>query len=580
MSDIKKFTPDSSWNPDGDAVIIGDELVVEKHIAYEDNFESYSIGQTPTDWTVVIGTLDVQNRGGQKCAHITGYWAGSYYAPQDFGNGCFEVQCVERVGGGSRYNHVVRYTPSVVSGYVRQLYQPNVPANSVDSLYAGTNGFVGANDPQLWRRGNFISTPPEPFLSKTHVFTKDDGNIELRGFIDDELVAEVLDEFLKWPDGKIALHGWAEAYYGYVRFYDIRKGGFSRVFNPYSITRLNRIFINADMINNRRKVLSEWLEYQVDGGIWSPVPDDGYVDVAATTSVGLRSVNGIANDWNASGDVSIASVALEIEGEWDAPVGAPDAPTSVSAVTTSPRSARVSWVDSVTSNVVYNKIYKNTSADFGTSQVCAFALQGAGYVDIYGLDPSTQYWFWIEAVADDGQMSVEAGPATITTTASNVAFDLSAIQQVLYEWATRVTGGQAIFEYEAGTKPGKPFVSINVVGPMKPGFTDSVRGKNTGDKDFEQSGQRKFMVSINVYDDLDAITWAQALQSSLDNPVEIAYFREADIGLGDAGDVNDLTEVLDTKYERRAQFDFTIFYATNIPFTDEIIETVDYQNNL
>jgi hypothetical protein len=158
--------------------------------------------------------------------------------------------------------------------------------------------------------------------------------------------------------------------------------------------------------------------------------------------------------------------------------------------------------------------------------------------------------------------------------------DIAPIKKALYDWAVRVTGGTAIFEYGDGPKPGKPFVTMNIIGPLKAGFTDSVRGKDTGDLDFEQTGQRAFTVSVNVYDDSDAISWASKLQTSLDNPVEIDTFARADIGLGDAGDVNDLTEILETKYERRAQFDFTIFVASNIDFTNDVIETVNYQNNL
>lgn len=158
--------------------------------------------------------------------------------------------------------------------------------------------------------------------------------------------------------------------------------------------------------------------------------------------------------------------------------------------------------------------------------------------------------------------------------------DVAAIKKTLYDWAVRVTGGTAIHEYGDGPKPGKPYVVMNLIGPQKPGFTDSVRGVDTGDLDFEQSGDRSLNVSVNVYDDTDAITWAAALQSSLDNPVEIETFSKAGIGLGDAGDVNDLTEILETKFERRAQFDFTIFVVEVIPFQNDIVETVEYQNNL
>lgn len=154
------------------------------------------------------------------------------------------------------------------------------------------------------------------------------------------------------------------------------------------------------------------------------------------------------------------------------------------------------------------------------------------------------------------------------------------IKQALYEWATRVTSGTVIWLYGDGPKPDKPYVTLNLIGPQKPGFLDDVNGTDTSDLSFVQSGQRTFTVSVNVYSDSDALTWAYQLQASLDNPVEIDIFNKADIGLGDTGDVNDLSELLETKWERRAQFDFTIFSASNIEFENDIIETAETENNL
>ena len=142
-----------------------------------------------------------------------------------------------------------------------------------------------------------------------------------------------------------------------------------------------------------------------------------------------------------------------------------------------------------------------------------------------------------------------------------------------------MTNGTVVWQYSAGSKPGKPFVALNLVGPSRTGSTDYT-AKLAGDQEFRQEGMRTFSVSVNVYDDTDALTWAMKLQASLDNQLLIDQLQGEGIGVGNVGGVTDLSQLLDTEYERRAQFEFTIFVAYNDEFSQDVIDDVQFENNI
>lgn len=242
--------------------------------------------------------------------------------------------------------------------------------------------------------------------------------------------------------------------------------------------------------------------------------------------------------------------------------------------------AKVIWNDAA-GNAFY-RVYKNTINDFGTATLAVFGLQGDGRGLVGGLDYSTDYWFWVVGEDAAGGLAAEAGPATITTKGQPPStVNIDELKDALYDWAYAVTGQQVILDFEDGTKPDEyPFVSLNLIGPRKTGFTDHVSGVDAGDLYFVQSGMRAFTVSVNAYDSDDAQTTAHNLQKSLDNPVYLDQLRAEGIGVGTTSEIRDLSQLLDTQYERRAQFEFTIFVALNEEITLDVIENVEYQNNI
>lgn len=403
--------PDGTWTLTGDAALVSDAIKVAAAATYEDNFESYNNGDTPTGWVQVLGTLDVQTQGGQKCLHLSnpGLWMGGYYNPTDFDSGCIVAECVAAPGG--RYNLIHGYNAAVQKGYICQLLP-----GSQDVIYAGgmPPTFIGGGLPAIVFRGYSAENPATPFVVKRHKHVRDDGNVELRGWIAGDLKYDVLDVYIKHGANKLAVQGYSgDAYYGYIKFFEIKTGGFSKTFTPYSVTSLNRIGISYRVGASLRKTMSEIFEYNVDGGGWSAIPDDGLIDVAAATSIGIRANSTLENDFDASDDLYIDAIEIEIDGEWDAPIAGPSAPSDLAVAELGNTAAILTWTDIV--GGVYYRIYQNTVNDFASASMIGFALQGEQNLEVINLIPGDTYYFWIVTVnSSDDVSDTPGGPANIT----------------------------------------------------------------------------------------------------------------------------------------------------------------------
>lgn len=153
------------------------------------------------------------------------------------------------------------------------------------------------------------------------------------------------------------------------------------------------------------------------------------------------------------------------------------------------------------------------------------------------------------------------------------------IRKALYDWAERNSSCRVVWLYESGPKMPKPFISLNLVGPYKVGTNDNLNVP-ADDTELKISGQRKFSVSVNVYDNKGSLQTASDLQTSLELPGEIETLNTANIGIGEIRNVIDLTQLLDTKYEYRAQFDFDIFTASVLLAPTETIEQAPIENKI
>ena len=151
-----------------------------------------------------------------------------------------------------------------------------------------------------------------------------------------------------------------------------------------------------------------------------------------------------------------------------------------------------------------------------------------------------------------------------------------ALQDAIVSWATRALPGiTVVWADQPGTKPLKPFVEINMFGPTK----------RTGINWLEQNAQATgatltFTVNVQAFTNasvkavagvpanppvpavpavvevLDAMQLVMDLMMALDDPYLSEDLAGAGIGVGPISGPQDLSQLLDTKYERRISFDW------------------------
>lgn len=166
-----------------------------------------------------------------------------------------------------------------------------------------------------------------------------------------------------------------------------------------------------------------------------------------------------------------------------------------------------------------------------------------------------------------------------------MALDINLIRDALYDWAAAVVAAvgstaQVKFQSEDGPRPEPPFVVLNIMGPRMTGGSDYQSPDSPVDQTFHQQGMREFTISVSAYAENDSLTLATALHTSLNNPLYFEQLAAADIGVGAVNQVNDLSQFLETRWERRSQFDFMIFSAVDEEYTGATIETVEYENDI
>jgi len=149
-------------------------------------------------------------------------------------------------------------------------------------------------------------------------------------------------------------------------------------------------------------------------------------------------------------------------------------------------------------------------------------------------------------------------------------------QENLYIWASENAGLQdcrVVWLDEANPKLRKPFIGLKLIdGPDSRGFEPEIRWKKPDPKP-TLSRQKRFTLSVNVYG-RRALSVADSLRDSLDIPTVYETFCRAGFSVVSVGLIRDLTELLDTKFEKRAQFDIGILLASNTIFDLEAIEHV------
>lgn len=153
-----------------------------------------------------------------------------------------------------------------------------------------------------------------------------------------------------------------------------------------------------------------------------------------------------------------------------------------------------------------------------------------------------------------------------------IGYDLEAFTAAIVTWVAAVAGPswKVIRLNENGTRPPKPYLTVNVVAPFNTMGTDSKRwGEGTAQDGADLAcGQRILNCELQSYGVGDAMGVMGALQNSLQLDQFRAPLVAAGLSPGNWTRPTDITTSLETERERRAHMEVEFFFASNALLDD------------
>lgn len=165
-----------------------------------------------------------------------------------------------------------------------------------------------------------------------------------------------------------------------------------------------------------------------------------------------------------------------------------------------------------------------------------------------------------------------------------MAINFTTVKTALVSWCSSVVGGAipvVIYEPNA-PRPSSQYVTINVSSIVSYGQDWSTSGANSLGE-VGMKGDRLFTVGVQVYGG-DALTLAENIRTSLQKQTVLDGLRTNAIAFYQAMTINDITELVDSRFEKRAQLDVQFgigqIYVDSPGFfnqieVEEIIKNVD-----
>ena len=149
------------------------------------------------------------------------------------------------------------------------------------------------------------------------------------------------------------------------------------------------------------------------------------------------------------------------------------------------------------------------------------------------------------------------------------------------------TGARVIIDRPNVPRPKRPYFAILLTTPIqKGGARDHIQHQAGSDTIFEIGGQRRFTVSISVIDEMKNKNFftvqnaCQQLMDSLEDVNRRAPLTAAGLSVWFSTEILDVTELLETGYEPRAQFDLEMGIASNRTADLGAIEKVKVQGTI
>lgn len=151
--------------------------------------------------------------------------------------------------------------------------------------------------------------------------------------------------------------------------------------------------------------------------------------------------------------------------------------------------------------------------------------------------------------------------------------EFAPIKDALYTWFKKTSGlDSVIWADQDGPRPARPYATLRLItGAVKLGGQDNLRVNESGV--FYLNGPREITVSINVMgvSALDILTTAR---DSLDDPSVIDDLEADGIAIIEDGSPQNITELLETGFEERAQMDLKIGFQAERDSTAVVVTKI------
>lgn len=155
--------------------------------------------------------------------------------------------------------------------------------------------------------------------------------------------------------------------------------------------------------------------------------------------------------------------------------------------------------------------------------------------------------------------------------------NIAAIKTALYAWAVLALNDAGVTVYwdePDGPRPPNPAVRFKFVsGPTMVGL-DEMRPTDADPAAFAIVGPRTFILSASAYGDTSA-DLISTLQTSASDPAKVQALGVAGVGILSFGPPRDLSELLETKWERRHQVDVNLLVTEYVATAAGIIENLE-----
>jgi len=167
-------------------------------------------------------------------------------------------------------------------------------------------------------------------------------------------------------------------------------------------------------------------------------------------------------------------------------------------------------------------------------------------------------------------------PALYFPLYSKERFD-NAKELAIWTWASTSSGITAIWDKPGEPRPTLPYITLNV-SPSRP--IAKVDTEYLQQDTYRYNFKKEITLTVNVIADNQHILIAEKLIDSLEIPVYRAILRQGGLAIWRASPAIDISELIDTDFENRAEFDVILSYNESSEQIPGEVDDVTYEGTL